>query len=176
VDVAIVTGAGTAPPSGAAYDLVLLAHVACVVIAIASIVVSGVAAARLRTTRPGEPIPEAIRRYFAPGVNWAGRTLFGVPVLGFVLLGMSRGVYSLDDEWVLIGLALWAAVAFGAEGVLWPAERRIQTRLTATSATSAQATLVNDPGLADATLTVCVAAALGVAILIAGTVLMVAKP
>ena len=65
-------------------------------------------------------------RYFRPGVNWAGRTIYGIPVFGFALLAMSQGAYALRDGWVLGGVALFAGVALLAEGVLWPAERRLQ--------------------------------------------------
>ena len=39
---------------------------------------------------------------------------------------MSQGAYALGDGWVLGGLAIFAAVALLGEGVLWPAERRLQ--------------------------------------------------
>ena len=66
----------------------------------------------------------------APGVNWAGRTVYGIPVFGFALLAMSQGAYALGQGWVLGGLALFAGVALLGEGVLWPAERRLQIALT----------------------------------------------
>ena len=39
---------------------------------------------------------------------------------------MSQGAYALGDGWVLGGLALFVAFALLAEGVMWPAERRLQ--------------------------------------------------
>ena len=68
----------------------------------------------------------AVVRYFRPGVNWVGRVLFLVPVLGVALVAMSGGQWGYSDGWVTIGLGVWVAVAFVAEGVLWPAERRLQ--------------------------------------------------
>ena len=62
------------------------------------------------------PLPEPLRRYFRPGVNWAGRTIYGIPVFGFALLAMSRA-YALGDSWVLAGLVLFVGVALLAEGV-----------------------------------------------------------
>ncbi len=133
-----VTGAlwaaGPAPhrPTGAAFDVVLLLHVACAVVGLGTVVASAVQAGRLRSAGSG-PVPDGLRAYFIPGVNWAGRALYGVPVFGFVLLGMSGGFFHLGDGWVLWGLTLWVLAIFGAEWALWPAERRIQVALASTS-------------------------------------------
>ena len=114
-------------PDGAAFDIVLLLHVACVVVGLVTTVAAAATATRLRRLlRASAPLPEPLRRYFRPGVNWAGRTVYGIPVFGFALLAMSQGAYALGDGWVLGGLALFVAVALVAEGVLWPAERRLQ--------------------------------------------------
>ena len=117
-------------PTGAAFDIVLLLHVACVVVGLGTILVSGAQAARLRSVGNERP-PDTLREYFAPGVNWAGRILYGVPVFGFALLAMSKGSYGLRDGWVLEGLVLWVVGILAAEGLLWPAERRIQGVLAA---------------------------------------------
>jgi hypothetical protein len=114
-------------PSGAAFDVVLLLHVACAVAGLVTTLAAAATGSRLRRLlRASAPLPEPLRRYFRPGVNWAGRTVYGIPVFGFALLAMSRGAYALGDAWVLAGTALFAAVALLAEGVLWPAERRLQ--------------------------------------------------
>jgi hypothetical protein len=114
-------------PSGAAFDVVLLLHVACVVVGIVTIATAAATARRLgRLARTTAPLPETLQRYFRPGVNWAGRTIYGIPVFGFALLGMSKGAYAVTDVWVLLGLVLFVAVALLAECVLWPAERRVQ--------------------------------------------------
>ena len=68
----------------------------------------------------------AVVRYYRPGVNWVGRVLFLVPVLGVALIAMSGGQWGYADGWVSTGLAVWVVVAMVAEGVLWPAERRLQ--------------------------------------------------
>ena len=72
------------------------------------------------------PGSEAVRRYYRPGVNWAGRILFLVPVFGVVLIAMSHGTWSFSDGWISTGLLLWAVAAVIGELVLWPAERRLQ--------------------------------------------------
>ena len=113
--------------NSAAYDLVLLAHVLSALVAVVALVVAGGFALALRGAlgRDG-PLPVAVVRYFRPGVNWVGRVLFLVPVLGVVLVAMSGGQWGYSDGWVTIGLGAWVVVAFVAEGVLWPAERRLQ--------------------------------------------------
>jgi hypothetical protein len=186
-------------PSGAAYDVVLLLHVACVVVGIVTIATGAATARRLgRLARTAAPLPEPLRRYFRPGVNWAGRTIYGIPVFGFALIGMSQGAYAVTDGWVLSGLVIFVALAFLAEGVLWPAERRIQASVSSGSATTtttatsdAASTSQSAPGdgpaaepdargdsapvLRDAQLIVWSAAA-ALVLLLVGTVLMVAQP
>jgi hypothetical protein len=59
-----------------------------------------------------------------------GRALYGVPVFGFALISSSRGAFAAGDGFVVAGLGLWALSAVAAEGVVWPAERRIQAVVT----------------------------------------------
>jgi uncharacterized membrane protein len=130
-------------PSGAAFDVVLLLHVACVVVGIVTIATAAATARRLdRLARTTAPLPETLQRYFRPGVNWAGRTIYGIPVFGFALLGMSKGAYALTDAWVLLGLVLFVAAALLAECVLWPAERRLQHAVAAAGTPPAAGPLV----------------------------------
>jgi len=108
---------------GAAYDVVLLGHVLAAVVGFGAVAVAGVYALLLR--RPGPP-SVSVLRYYRPGVNWAARITFLVPVLGVALVGMSHGSWSYNDHWVIGGLALWAVAASAGEMVVWPAERRLQ--------------------------------------------------
>jgi len=119
------------PPDGPAFDLVLILHVGCVVVGLVTLVASGATAGRLRTLlrRPADPIPETVARYFRPGVNWAGRAVYGVPFSGFLLLALSHGAYALRDGWVTSGLLIFVVVILLTEGALWPAERRLQVSL-----------------------------------------------
>ena len=97
-------------PDGAAFDIVLLLHVACVVVGLVTTATAAATATRLRRLLGSPlPLPEPLRRYFRPGVNWAGRTVYGIPVFGFALVAMSQGAYALGQGWVLGGLALFAA-------------------------------------------------------------------
>jgi hypothetical protein len=168
------------PPDGAAFDIVLLLHVACVVVGLVTTTTAAATASRLRgLLRAGVPLPDALRRYFRPGVNWAGRTIYGIPVFGFALLAMSQGAYALRDGWVLGGLALFAGVALLAEGVLWPAERRLQDALAAAGARPgpihADGPLDRDALGSDAAV-MGRAATVTLVLLVAATVLMIAQP
>jgi uncharacterized membrane protein len=112
----------------AAYDIVLLAHVLAAAAGLVAVLLAGgYAWALLRTGLSSE----TVRRYYRPGVNWAGRVVFLVPVLGLALMGMSHGDWSFDDAWIVVGLGLWALVAVTAEMALWPVERRLQEAVAA---------------------------------------------
>ena len=160
-------------PSGAAFDVVLLLHVACAVVGIVTVATAAATARRLdRLARTSVPLPDALRRYFRPGVNWAGRTIYGIPVFGFALIGMSQGAYAVDDAWVLSGLVLFVALALLTECVLWPAERRLQQSVAAAGTPAAGAI---DPMAADAARMERAAVGALVLLLVA-TVLMIAQP
>jgi hypothetical protein len=148
----------------AGYDLVLLAHVLAALIGLGTVAVAGGYALALSRAGPGS---EAVRRYYRPGVNWAGRILFLVPVFGVLLIAMSKGAWSFSDSWISIGLVLWAFAAVVGEMALWPAERRLQAA-------------VGDPSSATDLRSEClrVVAMAGVlfVVLIVAAVVMVAKP
>jgi len=160
-------------PDGAAFDVVLLLHVGCVVVGLVTTATAAATASRLRHLLGSPlPLPEPLRRYFRPGVNWAGRTVYGIPVFGFSLLAMSDGAYALGQGWVLGGLAIFAAVALVGEGVMWPAEQRLQVALVPSDAAPAAS-----QGSVDRDATAMSRAAVAVLVLlVAGTVLMVAQP
>ncbi|MGP0032049.1 MAG: hypothetical protein ACLPVF_16285 [Acidimicrobiales bacterium] len=173
-------------PQGAAFDIVLLLHVACVLAGLATSVAAAATATRLRRhLRSGSPIPDAVLRYFRPGVNWAGRTLWGIPVFGFALLAMSGGVYALSDAWVAEGLAIFVVVAGLGEGVLWPTERRLQRALAERAAAvepggtigkAGTAGEAGDPSLVRATTAMSRAGYGAVVLLVLGMVIMLVQP
>jgi hypothetical protein len=156
---------GEAGPSGsAAYDLVLLAHVLSALVGFGAVVVAGLFALAFDRS---DPPTEAVRRYYRPGVNWAGRVIFLVPVFGAALIAMSHGDWSYTDHWVAIGLSLWGVAAVVAEVALWPAERRLQAAVAdPTSATD----------LRSQCLRVAFIAAFLFIVLVVASVVMVAKP
>ncbi len=160
-------------PSGAAFDVVLLAHAACAVAGLVTSATATATAGRLeRQLVRTAPLPDALRRYFRPGLNWAGRTLYGIPAFGFALLAMSRGAYALGDGWVLAGLTLFVGVVLLAEGVLWPAEQRLQEAVAAgVGGEFADAGAVRRDARSMAR-----AGGAVLVLLVVGTVLMVAQP
>jgi len=130
-----MTPATTTSPG---YDLVLLAHVLTAVVGLGALAVAAGSALALRgVLRRGGPVPDALARYYRPGVNWAGRVLFLVPVFGVALLAMSGGQWSFADLWVTVGMAVWAVVAVAAEVLVWPGERRLQAVVAALAAVGA---------------------------------------
>ncbi len=170
--------------SGPAYDVVLVAHILAVVAALVAVAVAGVSA--LALLRPG-PVPDGVRRYYRPGINWAGRTLFLVPVLGVVLVAQSKGRWTFSDGWIVIGLVLWVVAASLAEMVLWPSERRVQDALrtigprsepTGAGAASAEPSGPTEKGTELRRLggRAVAAAAVVIVVLLAASVVMVAKP
>jgi hypothetical protein len=160
-------------PDGPAFDVVLLLHVGCVVVAMVTLVAGIATASRLRAVLlASAPFPEAVNRYFRPGVNWAGRSLYGVPVFGFVLLALSGGAYSLRDGWVVAGLIIIVAAVLVVEYALWPAERRLQVSLVPFVGGGSSA---GEAVLRDAR-TMVLSAAVALLLLVGGSVLMVAQP
>ena len=159
-------------PDGPAFDVVLILHVGCVVVGLTTTVVGAVNAARLRTLlSTATPLPETVRRYFRPGVNWAGRSMYGIPIFGFALLGLSHGAYGLGDGWVVGGLAIFVGVVLLAEGALWPAERRLQVSVPAAGGDAA----AEESARRDAA-SMMAAAIATLALLVAGSALMLVQP
>ncbi|MGH9067377.1 MAG: DUF2269 family protein [Acidimicrobiales bacterium] len=112
--------------TGPAFEVVLAAHVVSAVVGFGSIVVTG-GYAHLAGSR-GDGPSEPVRRYFRPGPNLVSRLIFLVPVLGLALAGLGAAD-DLSQPWLWAGSGLWVLACILAEGVLWPAETRIQ-RLT----------------------------------------------
>jgi hypothetical protein len=105
-------------------------------------------------------------------VNWAGRTIYGIPIFGFLLLALGHGAYALREGWIMGGLTILVGVVLIAEGVLWPAERRLQVSLVAVSEGGAPA---EESARRDARAREW-AAAVTLVLLVLGSALMVAQP
>lgn len=184
----IAARAGVRQPTGPFFDVVLLLHVACVVLGLGTLVVSATQAGRLRGLPAGAEVPPSLAGYYGPGTNWAGRISYGIPVFGFVLLGLSHGAFGLQTGWVDAGLAIWVIAIMVAEGLLWPAEHRIGGLLAAgerpaphpeaaTGAAVAQGARVAAPAGLRREATLAALVAWGVAALfLLAIVLMVAQP
>jgi uncharacterized membrane protein len=157
-------------PTGALYSSLLMLHVLSAVVGFGTMVFTGFQAGRARRG-PSAPGAEGVRRYFRPGVNWAGRALYGVPVFGFGLVGASRGAFQAGDGFVVVGLVVWLVATVLAEVVVWPGERRIQVEVTDRWGQAEGAS-----ALARHCRQVAWAAAVLVVLFMAATVIMVAKP
>jgi uncharacterized membrane protein len=152
------------------YSVLLLLHVGCALVGFGALVLTGVQAARARRGPEG-PDADAVRRYFRPGINWAGRALYGVPAFGLALVASSGGAFSTGDGFVLDGLLLWSVATVVAEGVVWPGERRIQVAVSERWADPTAAAALGR----DCRRVIAAAALLGV-VFVTATALMVARP
>lgn len=168
--VRLVPATVRAVPQGPGYSVLLVLHVAAAFVGFGALGTTGVQAARARRG-PGQPGAESLRRYFRPGVNWVGRALYAVPVLGFALVADSNGAVGVGDSWVVTGLVLWLVATLVAETVVWPGERRIQVLVTERW---------SDPGASELLDSECrrvaVFCGLLTAVLLAAVVIMVGKP
>ena len=156
-------GSGLVAAANAGFDLLIVAHVASALVGFGAVAATGLQATRLARAA-GDP-GAGLRRYFAPGVNWAGRAVYLVPAFGFALLADSGGRMDAGDPWVVVGIVLWGCSVGAAETLIWPAERRIQAALAARGVAPRRDCLVVGTG----------AGALAAAF-VAATVVMVAKP
>jgi hypothetical protein len=160
-------------PDGPAFDIVLILHVGCVVVGLVTLVTSRATAGRLGTLlRASAALPDTVTRYFRPGPNWVGRTIYGIPVFGFLLLALSHGAYSLRQGWVMGGLSILVVVVLLAEGALWPAERRLQLSLVGLQGGGMA---VEEPVWHDVRVMSWSASA-ALVLLVAGTVIMLVQP
>jgi hypothetical protein len=123
--VATLSAATSGTPTGAAFDLVLILHVGFVLVGLASLLATGIQAWRARRG-PEAPSAPSVARYFRPGINWPGRSIYLVLVLGLTLVAMSGGAYGFSDPFVEIGLILWIVAVSLAEMLVWPGERLLQ--------------------------------------------------
>jgi uncharacterized membrane protein len=166
----VLDGVLRSVPTGAVYTILLMLHVLCAVVGFGTMVATGAQAARARRG-PSAPGADGVRRYFRPGVNWAGRALYGVPVFGFALIATSDGVFHSGDVFVVVGLMVWLVAALLAEVVVWPGERRIQVELTQHWGDAETA-----PALHRDCRRVAAAAAVLAVLFLTATVVMVGKP
>ena len=163
-------------PTGAVYSILLLLHVATAVVGFGALALTGVQARRARRG-PAADSSDGVRRFFRPGINWAARALYGVPVLGFALISASQGAFSAHDGFVVAGLGLWAVATVVAEFVVWPGERRIQEVVSSQWTDGRWAEGTGGDGRFETDCRrVAAAAAVLSAIFLVAVVLMVARP
>ena len=150
-----------------------MAHIAFVLVGLVSTFLTGTQAWRARRGA-GSPASASVARYFRPGVNWPGRSLYAVFVLGVLLVLMSRRFYGFDDPFVEIGLVIWIVCIGLAEMVIWPGERQLQRVLSEPESGPDRARDI--PDLNGLGIRVAVTAWIVCAALIVAIVLMVSKP
>jgi hypothetical protein len=185
---ATLSAAAHGTPTGAAFDLVLILHVGFMLVGLASVLATGIEAWRARRGPDAASAP-SVARYFRPGINWPGRSLYLVLVLGLVLVAMSRGSYDFSDPFVQIGLILWITAISLAEMVVWPGERQLQGIVsggrdmgTAGVVAADSAVVPADSGWVSTAQTTGIALRVALSawtvcvVLVVGTVVMVAKP
>lgn len=170
---------GAALPDGPAYTVVLICHVASALVGLASVTTSVAVASRLALSR-ARPPSDAARRYFSPGANWAGRSLYLVPAFGIALLAMSGGAYRPSAPWVVAGAALWVASVLLGEWILWPAERAVSRGLApavdGSGAGEAAEEVAASPELRARCARLCWSGVGVMALVVCAMVVMVAKP
>lgn len=149
------------------YDTVVLVHVLGAIFGFGSLAMTGVFAAIARGRAGANS--SAVRRYFSGSTNWASRTIYSVPILGFALLAMSDNGFRLDEAWVVMSLAIWIGAVGLAQLVIWPGERAIAEAAQAPATQAA-------PGLKEVCTRVMAAAAGEVALFVVSLVIMLAKP
>ena len=161
---------GIMPPKSTIYDVVLLVHIGVGIIALISMVVSSVAARSLRKAHAGAPWPQGGARYFSPGPDLVGRTLYLIPLSGAALIGLSHQAITYHDAFVVIGLLLWALVAVTAELAVFKPGDRLRALL------EANAEAPSDDGWRRDTTAIGRGADLIVLLVVVATVMMIAQP
>ncbi len=112
-----------------AYDILLIAHIACAFIGFGSIAVSSLAARRGRSSADPASEPWVVR-FFREGTDWPGRLIFLVPLFGLAMLfGGDRT--DISKVWPWLGLGLWTVAVGFSTGLGWPAEADAQRSLAA---------------------------------------------
>jgi hypothetical protein len=108
-----------------AFDVALIVHVLVAVVALVVLGSSYVAAMSLGGLRAGEAWSDASERFFSPGPEIGGRTIYLVPLTGFALLGMSGGEFSMSDPFIGIGLALSVLAIAAGEAFVFPSAKKL---------------------------------------------------
>jgi uncharacterized membrane protein len=107
-----------------AYNLILLAHLASVIVAFAPAVSHPLAMSRAR--RHGD---EAVQQVLAGQATSTARVHLPALVLsgllGVALLALSDGVWGFDQTWVSLAFLVWIGLAATVFGLILPSERKV---------------------------------------------------
>lgn len=115
----------TSAPRSATYDIILFVHILVGIGVIVVMISTYVAAQSLSGAKVDEPWSAQVSRYFTPGPQIVGRIIYLLPLTGFAMLGLSKGVYSTSTPFVAIGLVLWVIAAVVAETCVFAPSARI---------------------------------------------------
>jgi hypothetical protein len=113
------------------YDVLLICHLASAFIGFGAVAIAGwSAAAGRQSERPWQD--ERLLRFFRLGRDWPSRLVLVVPAFGLsMLFGGDKGAVSAPWPWA--GLFLWCVAVGHLLGLGWPAERRAQLALAAST-------------------------------------------
>jgi hypothetical protein len=163
-----VVSLALSPPRSTAFDLVLILHVGAVIVSMVTVGALYVAATPL--SKAGDAWPPSSLRFFSSAHEVAARSLYLIPITGFVLVGISQGHYVVSNSFVLTGLVLWVLALLLGEGLVFPRRNRIHRALQLGVTADRQQDVARDAGALrwgiDGVLL----------LLIAGVVVMVAQP
>lgn len=104
------------------YAVIVIAHVLSGIVAFGALGMTGIYA-RLVQSSDRNAQSDSVRRYFAPGTNWAARSLYLVPIFGGLALGFSHDTHKI---YPYLGLGIWLVATGVASAMMWPAEAKIQ--------------------------------------------------
>lgn len=135
-----VVGTLVAEASSKVFDLLLLAHVLAALTSlgvVAAAAYNSAEAVRLAGLLEDRELPRALkarvdrlRRFYRPGHNVLGRVIFLVPAFGLALVAEGGGPGLFRLAWLQGGIVAWVVAAAVAEGVLWPADRRLRALIS----------------------------------------------
>jgi len=156
------------PPRSTAFDLVLILHVGVVVVSI--VTVGALYAAAMPLSKVGDAWPPSSVRFFSSAHEVAARSLYLIPITGFILVGVSQGHFAISNGFVSAGLGLWVLALLLSEGLVFPRRNRIHRALQLDLTDDLRRDVARDAGAlrwgVDGVLL----------LLVAGVVVMVAQP
>lgn len=130
-----------------AYRVVLVLHVLCAIVGFGGVLLNGLYAAQASKRPPVAALGISEANY---RVNMVAETfIYAVPLLGFVLVWLSDGVWSFGATWVWLSIVIYVAALAGSHLVLLPNHRTINGLLAEVAAAEAAGALHGPPPQAE---------------------------
>ena len=123
-----------ASETSAGFDVALIVHVVSGAISVVVLAAAYASAMALGRRKAGEPWLESDRRFFRPGREVGGRSVYLVPVTGFVVLVLSGSEFSMADGFISIGMLLSLVVIALGELLVFPAIGRLRRLVSSSDA------------------------------------------